>query len=496
MDMNGTEVLPGISYKRLYEAILETVPFSIFILDANLKVLEANRNFLKKSRQHAKDVLGRRIEEVFPRVFSESTDLIGKVQNSFSDGDCVREGKLTYKAPGIAATVYYYLVIPLLEEGARPSLVMLLLEDITEKERLGAEVRSAWRHWASAVESVTDIIFSATPDGTIQTWNKAAEEISGYKPRALRGIKVMSLCVDESEVEKMERAFRALALGAPQRDLQIDLRDSKGQRLPVSWSFSALRDDTGHLSGIVAVGRDLTERKRMEAQLIQTAKMAAMGVMAGGIAHEIRNPLAVSSSAAQLLLDDHGDGQFRKEAAQKIYTNIAQASRIIENLLRFARPSSGAFEVFPLEASLDEIVSLVSNQLILSQITLVKRYGKQSLRVRGIKNLLQQVFLNITLNAVNAMREGGGELLVATRCKTGGERRSVLVSFTDQGCGIPRENLSRIFDPFFTTQPVGQGTGLGLSVSYSIVKQMGGCIHVTSEVGSGSTFEVELPLEP
>ena len=245
--------------------------------------------------------------------------------------------------------------------------------------------------------------------------------------------------------------------------------------------------------GIVAVGRDLTERRRLEAQLVQSAKMASLGVMAGGIAHEIRNPLAVSSAAAQLLLespDDPDDEELRRECADRIYSGIQRASKIVEDLLRFARPSEGRRAPTGINEALTETLSLLAHQMTRRRITLETDLNTQLPPVMGNKNLLQQVFNNMILNACNAMPDGG-RLTIETQLKTDSE---VEIRFTDTGYGIPEENLDRIFDPFFTTMPVGKGTGLGLSICYAIVEQHQGEIDVHSEVGVGSTFVIKLPV--
>jgi signal transduction histidine kinase len=232
------------------------------------------------------------------------------------------------------------------------------------------------------------------------------------------------------------------------------------------------------------------QRKRAEAPMIHSAKMASLGVMAGGIAHEIRNPLAVCSSAAQLISKNPNDRVLREECADKIYSNIHRASQIIENLLKFSRASEEDFGAVNLNEALELTLSLITHQIKLHQIDLNVEFAKDLPYIMGNANLLQQVFLDLILNAYNAMPKGG-KLTVSTLVNSYGE---VEIRFADTGCGIPKENLECIFDPFFTTMPVGRGTGLGLSVSYGIVKQHDGSIEVESKVDVGSTFTVKLPL--
>ncbi len=239
----------------------------------------------------------------------------------------------------------------------------------------------------------------------------------------------------------------------------------------------------------VAVERELTERRQLEAQLVQSAKMASLGVMAGGSAHELRNPLGIISTNAQLLLEHPDDAQLHIECAQKIHVATQRASQIIENLLKFARPVSAQMQELDLHVVLEEALALLTYQMALQEIRLRKELQPDLPKVYGNPELLQQVFTNMILNACNAMPEGG-VLTVRTRATEAGE---VEILFKDTGRGIPPENLPKIFDPFFTTMPVGKGTGLGLSISYSIIRQHQGSIEVESRAGEGATFTIRLP---
>ena len=252
-----------------------------------------------------------------------------------------------------------------------------------------------------------------------------------------------------------------------------------------------MRDDTQTIIGIVGVGQDLTERRELEAQLFHSAKLASLGIMAGGIAHEIRNPLGISSVAAQILLEDPDNESLRKECAEKIYSGIKRASLIIEELLKFARPTEGRFESTNVNEAIMETLSLIEKQIVLMRIEIKKNLHHPIPLMKAEKNLLKQAFLNIILNAANAMPDGG-TLTITT---SSDQKNTIQITFHDTGCGISPENTDKIFDPFFTTMPVGKGTGLGLSITYSIIKQHEGAIHVESAAGKGTTFMIQLPVK-
>jgi len=212
--------------------------------------------------------------------------------------------------------------------------------------------------------------------------------------------------------------------------------------------------------------------------------------MAGGIAHEIRNPLAVCGSAAQFIMEEDVTPEFRQECAQKIHTGIQRASMIIENLLRFARPSvKPDIKEIDLTRLIEETLSLVTNQARIQKIELRAQRPSETILISGMEALLQQAFMNLLLNAIKAMPDGGG--LGIALGQADGE---AWVSISDTGQGIAPGDLNNIFDPFYTTAPAGQGTGLGLSICYSIIKQHIGTITVDSEEGKGSNFTVRLPI--
>jgi signal transduction histidine kinase len=250
-----------------------------------------------------------------------------------------------------------------------------------------------------------------------------------------------------------------------------------------------MKDDNFQTIGVVSVGRDLTERKKLESQLLQSQKFAALGVMAGGIAHELRNPLAICSSAAQFLQEDYLSRGFRKECAEKIHTGIQRASIIIENLLRFARPSGNPrMQRIDLNCLVDDTLQLVGNQARIQKIELRIALRDQPVWVDGNESLLQQVLINLFLNAIRAMPDGG--VLSLSVIET---ENSAAIRMRDTGHGISDQDIDKIFDPFYTTSSVGKGTGLGLAITYSIVRQHLGHIEVDSTRGIGTEITVTLP---
>ena len=475
-------------YRTLYGMLLEAIPSSVLLIDRDLRIVSVNRNFLEKNRRSLADTIDRRLDQVFPAIIIDQMDFSGRIRQVFEKNFRIKGERMTYRAPGIPMRIYYYSILPFSWQGV-VELAMLLMEDVTEQVRLSEEVRRVERHLALVVESAQDIVLSTDMEGKILTWNSAAERLSGFSLPEVRGQNFFDFCADDHQMER-GHVFANLQAGKDAQIAEWDLKTWNGGRLPVSWIFSPMKDHQSQTAGVVAVGRDLTERRKFEAQLLQSQKLAALGVMAGGIAHEIRNPLAVCSSAAQFIMEDDTSQEFRRECAEKIHTGIQRASIIIENLLRFARPSVKTdLKEVDLTSLLEETVSLVSNQARIQKIEVQAQLPPKPILISGMEGLLQQAFLNLLLNAIKAMPDGG--VLGIGLGMSDGE---AWISISDTGHGIAPGDLNNIFDPFYTTAPAGQGSGLGLSICYSIIKQHFGSITVDSKEDKGSTFTVKLSI--
>ena len=473
------------SYEVQYDMLLNAIPSSVLMIDRKLQVLSVNENFLTKSQRSKDSTVGRSLADVFPSVILQSTGIEESIRNVFRNGLPLKGQKMTYRAPGVPLRIYYYSILPIPKDQ-----IMLIMEDVTEQVRLSEEVRRVERHLASVVESASDIVLSTDIDGRILTWNSAAEKQSGLTTHEVHGRYFYDLC-DANQKQPVRLIFQHMKASNEPHTTEFHLlTPNKGGSILISWVFSPMLDDYGKTVGTVVVGRDLAERRKLELQLRQSQKLTALGVMAGGIAHEIRNPLAVCCSSAQFLMEDNISVDFHKECARKIQANIQKASAIIENLLRFARSSLDTEMVeVDLIAVLKETIELVTNQAKVQKIKMQLSLQKNNIFVSGVPGLLQQVFMNIFLNAINAMPEGG---MLNVTVNTIEDR--VVVRISDTGVGIPAGELDKIFDPFHTSSPVGQGTGLGLSICYSIIRQHLGSIQAESRIGQGATIILTLPL--
>lgn len=242
----------------------------------------------------------------------------------------------------------------------------------------------------------------------------------------------------------------------------------------------------------IAINRMIHELELRQDELVQSRKIAAIGTLTSGIAHELNNPINNISITAESLIDDFYDlpDERKIRLIEDIFSQSERASQVVRNLLDFSRYESPSLELLSVAEVIDDTLKLVKNQMALSQISLRLEVPADLPCIQGNKRNLEQVFLNLLLNAIQAMSNGGAITIRAQSLSDG----YLEVDVSDTGEGISQEDLAHIFDPFFSTKEVGRGTGLGLSVSYGIIKKHNGRIKVESEVGRGSTFSVYLPI--
>lgn len=464
---------------------IESIPSSMLVVDRRLRVVSANRHFLESVRRGKETTIGRKLADVLPSWLARYAPMEERLRAVFRSGESSAGGDVLQQPAG---NVYFFRFVPIMVGGSVQQ-AMLLVDDVTERHKLGIEVRRAERHLTGVVQSANDLLASLDTEGLIVTWNPAAERVSGRTLAKVRGKRLMELCAPEDAAAIAEMLQRSPAeQQAHTQEARLVAPD--GRESIVDWSMSPMTDDSGSVTGTVVVGRDLTAYRLMARQLIQAEKMASLGVMAGGIAHELRTPLAVIQVSAQLLLENPDDPELQATCLQKIDASTKRSALIIDNLLKFARPQTELISVIDVDALLDETMVLLADQLVIQRIRVRRTPMPSSIRVAGNADLLQQVFTNLVLNACTAMPEGGKLGIVVCA----GQGGSVRIAFQDTGVGIPAADLPHLFDPFFTTQPPGSpSSGLGLSISYRIMEQHAGGIEVASDVGKGSTFTVSLP---
>ena len=364
-------------------------------------------------------------------------------------------------------------------------VIQFFLRDIREKVKMQRQLSLSRQRLISLFDGITDPISVQAADHAIVMGNK-------------KYIQHAHVYTNKVVQEKCYKAFfgRDEACDNCPAKETFDTGKSKfieifhdGRTFHI-WTFT-MEDLRGKPQFLVEYIKDVTEQKEIEKQLIKSDKLATLGILSSGIAHELRNPLSIIETARYSIEDSINDKDFAiTDKLHVIKRNIRRASAIIDNLLQFSRHSIYEKEKIDIEQLIENTISLFRKEINTRNINLEFGYHKVP-RVFFSIDSLKQVFLNIIMNAVQAMPEGG-ILQISTSLSP--DRRWISVKFKDNGIGIPEENMKYIFTPFFTTKGESGGTGLGLYLSYSIIKKEGGDIAVQSSEGNGTTFSLKLPV--
>jgi PAS domain S-box-containing protein len=323
-------------------------------------------------------------------------------------------------------------------------------------------------------------------DGTILRANREAEKMTGFSQEEMSGKPIWELHPPEEQERVYQLSHHTNNQGYVSGEgLHLIAKD--GRIVPVSAYFGTI--EHREEKTIQGIYMDVSDRKNLESQLIQSEKMAAIGQLAAGIAHEIRNPLGIIMNAlydlSEILQTDNPEV---REDLQIAKDEIDRAQEIITNLLEFSRESSAEMEEVSINDLLRRTLRLMHKYVQTSNVRVLTSFGKVGTCIAN-QNALRQVFLNLITNAVQAM-PNGGELRLRTQRTP---EKTVVIEFSDTGVGIAANHLNSIFNPFFTTKEPGQGTGLGLSVVHSVIKRYQGKITVQSKPNAGTTFRIELP---
>lgn len=362
-----------------------------------------------------------------------------------------------------------------------------LENEILERTKLQTELVQSEKKYRSLFEDSFDAIFITTTDGILVDANDAYWELFGYEREELLGNTVLVTYADPSRRSVFQKAIEKTGAA---KNFPIRARKKDGTVIECLISAVVRRSVDGRIAGYQGIIRDITVTKRNRQMLELAKRMEALAHMAGGIAHEIRNPLAISSSATQLLLNDKTTPDQRKECSEKVISGIDRASHIVENLLTFARPlRDHAIAQVDLAAVVLLTLKEINPLAVRQNIDVTAKISQDPMSFIGNAELLHRAFLNLLFNALAAMPDGG--VLLVTVEANGSD---AIVAVTDSGNGIPEEKISKIFDPFFPGFSTSRGIGLGLSVAYTIVTKHGGNLWVESILGKGATFTVSLPL--
>jgi two-component system NtrC family sensor kinase len=381
--------------------------------------------------------------------------------------------------------------MPVMNEGEFKYLLFNWV-DITHRKQVEEALRQSEKKYKNLAEATSDMIWEADENGIFTFVSPRIKELLGYEAKELIGKKRTLDLAPRAEARKWLKRFKEISVKKePFFGFEITHLHKNGT--PVLFETSGIPnfDSAGNFRGYVGINKNITERKLIEEQLMLTDRLASIGELASGIAHELNNPLTSVIGFSQLLLEEDIP-QNLKEDLGTIYSEAQRASAIVKNLLTFARKHTPLRQLSQVNNILEDVLKLRAYEHKVNNIELERNFAADLPEVMADYFQMQQVFLNIIVNAESAMLEanGRGKLVITTSR----HNNTVNVAIADNGPGIARKNLRRVFDPFFTTKEVGKGTGLGLSICHGIVAEHGGRIYAESMVNKGATFVIELPV--
>ncbi len=373
--------------------------------------------------------------------------------------------------------------------------ILCMVRDMTERILAEKVLRRSEERFRTVLEDMDNGYFELDPRGYYTFVNDAMCKILGLS-RAEIVARHFSNFIDPSDDKFIDNSRAIIsevtARGVTRSGMFGTIVKGDGSRRIIGVSASPMKDTAGVITGVRGITRDITDRIKMEQQLLIASKLASIGELAAGVAHEINNPLTAIMGYAQLLANDDEVPVNIKSDLEKIYNQSQRAARIVQNLLTFARNYTPEKSVIDLNELILKTLELRSYEHKVGNTEVITELQSGLPGISADENQIQQVILNVIINAEQsiAVKKKAGTIKIVTRAA----EDKIRISISDDGPGIPREILDRLFDPFFTTKDVGQGTGLGLSVCHGIITNHGGRIYAESVVGEGATFIIELPV--
>jgi PAS domain S-box-containing protein len=517
---NHNPAAPSLSVKTMVEVLLssdllETLPDAIVAVDRDGTIVQVNSQTQTLFGYDRDELVGQKVEMLVPDSYRhqhhhhrENFAQAPKTRRMGADLDLYGRRRNGTEFPVEIS------LSPVSSEDE--TFVLSAIRDISDRKRIAEELRRANEELhqktaeqlgeyrtklASIIDSSEDAIISKDLNGIITSWNKGAERIYGYAPEEVVG-KHISLLTPSDRPDEIAEILEKIARGEGLEHYE-SVRVTKDERhLNVSISVSPLRDATGEIVGASAIARDMTAQKRAEGQLRQSQKMEAIGRLAGGVAHDFNNVLAIINACREFLRDRIDAGSDSSLYVDNIKKATERGALLTKQLLAFSRTSAIQPRLLDLNERLKDVSKLL-RPLMGDDVEILVATKSPAAVVEADPGQLDQIVINLAINARDAMPRGGKLILetgtvrfdeaFADRHQAVPAGKYVQLAVSDTGSGMDEATISRIFEPFFTTKEVGKGSGLGLATVYGIVKQSAGHILVYSEPGHGTTFKIYLP---
>jgi two-component system, NtrC family, sensor kinase len=494
------DITPIVEAERKIDLITELTQEGILMADENQRLLFVNSKMAEIFDRPKDELIGKDLAEVLtPQHRRMAEELCRKLKEGHpqemrfcstldSQPESPEEGR-AFETCMAASRI------------GRNILTCIYLRDLTERVRTERELYKTNVFLQNVIHCSVDGIVVVDVTGNVLIFNEGAERILGFKAAEMVGHPEMLFRFYPPETAKeMMSLMRSDDYGPIDKlpSTRLTFYDKAGKEVPVSFSAAVVRE-AGREIASVGIFSDLREHVKMrreleetQAQLLQAEKIASLGRLSAGVAHEINNPLAGILIYAELLERQLKNADFDREYLTEIISQTLRCQQIVTRLLEFSRQSLGQRTHFDINGIILRCIDLISHQAIFHNIEVKTELNAELPQIMGDPGQLQQVLTNLLLNAADAM-QGQGKITVTSRPNPSHD--GIILTLTDTGPGIPPDIQDKIFEPFFTTKAPGKGTGLGLSIVYGVIQRHGGAIELDSAPGGGTTFTIRLPLE-
>ncbi|WP_375513012.1 PAS domain S-box protein [uncultured Nostoc sp.] len=489
--LQQTELALQQSENRL-RAMIDAEPECIQLIARDGTLLEINAEGLAIMEVESADVLiGKPIDAV---IVPEYRAAFADMHKSICQGN---KGTLEFEIVGFKGTRRYIEThaVPLRNESDGTFIHLALMRDITQQKQAEQKIREQ----GLLLDVSSDAILVRNIHNQILFWNQGAERLYGWKTEEIIGKNVLQLLYKDISPQLEDAYLKVMNTGEWRGELHQLTREGKVIIVESRWTL--MRDDNEQPKSILSVNTEITQQKQLEAQLLRSQRLESIGMLAGGIVHDLNNILSPILMSVQILQKKLPDSQ-SQQILQTLENNVKRGANLLKQVLCFARGIEGKqtiVQIQPLMAEIEQIITQTFPKSIICQTDIPKNLWY----VRGDATQLHQVFINLVVNARDAM-PNGGVLRIAAQNVVIGEHSAqinidakvgsyIAIVVTDTGMGMSSSVQERIFEPFFTTKEVGKGTGLGLSTVLGIIKNHGGFANVYSQVGRGTQFTVYLP---
>lgn len=460
-----------------YGRVFDLIPEMIFVLNGENKIIDLNTAAQAGTGFTTKELQAKRIEEIVSP--EDRKTLLRIIREDGTDSSLETQ---IIRADGTKIDAGFDLRVLQSEQG---TFHVIIVRDITEEKQKELDLL----RFSNVIKNTINPIQITDARGVMVYVNPAFERTSGYTNEELIGKNPNVLNSGKHPREFWRKVWEHILSGKVWVG-QVENRRKDGTPFHTELVISPIVDADGKVVGFLGAHRDITEQKMLEQQLVRSQKMEAIGTLAAGIAHEVGNPLTSISSLVQVIQRTTHD-EFAIEKLEMIKNQINRIAKIIRDLVDFSRPSTYVIKSSDIHPILQDALSIVRYGKKVKNIEFVMELAEGLPKLEVVPDQLVQVFINVLMNAVDSLEGRGGKIKIQS-WKRGS---NLSVSITDSGRGIDPEAREKIFEPFYTTKEVGEGTGLGLWVSYGIVRNFGGDILVESKQGMGSTFTVVLPIK-